>query len=118
MVICIVARVILGGGVGVGVGAPVAAKMSASCLIASMVWATKRVKGAAGVGFVRASDRRMAASVDASVEYIAGMAMLWVKKCTFLANCLPKKVQLFDKKRETSCMNIFEQEPVKRYGLH
>ena len=34
---CIVARVRLGGGLGVGVGAPVAAKMSASCRMASIV---------------------------------------------------------------------------------
>ena len=51
MVICIVARVILGGGVGVGVGAPVAAKMSASYRMASMVWEQngKRVRPVQGL---------------------------------------------------------------------
>ena len=54
----------LGGGVGVGVGEPVAAKMSASCWMASMVWAPKRAKGADGADFSRASARRLAASLD------------------------------------------------------
>ena len=79
MVICIVARVILGGGVGVGVGAPVAAKMSASCLMESMVWVPKRAKGAASVGYARASSRRLDASVDFSAEDTAGMAPVWGK---------------------------------------
>ena len=39
--ICIIARVCLGGGVGVGVGAPVAAKKLANCWMESMVWAPK-----------------------------------------------------------------------------
>ena len=76
MVSCIVARVRLGGGVGVGVGAPVASKMLASCRMASMVWVPKWVKGAAGAGFARASARRLAASVAASSEDISGMAPL------------------------------------------
>ena len=39
---CIVARVRLGGGVGVGVGATVAAKILASCRMAYMVWRLNR----------------------------------------------------------------------------
>ena len=64
-VIYIVARVRLGGRVGVGVGAPVAVKMSASCQKAYMVWAQKRVKGAVSAGFARASARCMDASMAA-----------------------------------------------------
>ena len=72
----IVARVrLVGGGVD-GVGAPVAAKMLASCRITFMVWAPKRAKGAAGAGFARASARHLAASMAASAEDISGMAPL------------------------------------------
>ena len=60
---CIVTRVRLGGGVWVGVGAPVAVKMSASFRMASMVWAPKQAKGAAGAIFVRTSARRLDASM-------------------------------------------------------
>ena len=83
--ICIVAWVRRGGGVWVGVGAPVAAKMLASCRVASMVWAPKRAKVAAGAGFARASDRRLDESVVALAEDIAGMAPLWGENCTVLA---------------------------------
>ena len=51
-----VARVCLVGWVGFG-GAPVAANMSAICRMASMVWAPKRAKGAAGAGFAWVSAR-------------------------------------------------------------
>ena len=73
---CIVSQVRLGGGVGFGVGVPVAAKILASCWMASMVWVQKRSKGAAGAGFSRASDRRLDASVATSAEDIAGMVPL------------------------------------------
>ena len=63
------------GWVGLG-GAPVAAKMLATCWMASMVWALKRAKGAAGAGFARASASRLAASVVALTEDTAGMALL------------------------------------------
>ena len=69
---------------GVGVGAPDAEKMSASCWMASMVWAQKRAKVAAGAELERASALRLAVSVAASAEDIAGMALLWVENCTFL----------------------------------
>ena len=65
---CIVERVHLGVGVVVGLSAPVASKMLASCQMISMVWAPKQVKGAAVAGFSRASDRRLAASVAALAE--------------------------------------------------
>ena len=42
---CIVVRVRLVDGVLVGVGAPVAAKISASCQMSSIVWASKQAKG-------------------------------------------------------------------------
>ena len=64
---------VIWGGLG---GAPVEAKMSASYRMASMVWAPKQTKGAAGSGFARASNRRLAASVAASVEDMTGMAPL------------------------------------------
>ena len=56
---CIVAWVLLG----VGVGAPVAAKMLAYCWIASMFWAPKQAKVAASVGLDRALARRLDASL-------------------------------------------------------
>ena len=74
---CISARVRLVGGVVVGVGAPVAAKIPASFQMASMVWASKRLKGAAGADFERASARRLAASVTELAEGIAGIVPLW-----------------------------------------
>ena len=59
-------------------GAPVvAANMLASFRMESIVGAPKREKGAAGAGFARASARRLAASVAASAEDMAGMAPLW-----------------------------------------
>ena len=79
-----VARVRLGGGVGFGGCAPVAAKMSDSFRMASMVWATKRAMGAAVTGFARASDRRLDASVAALEEDMDGMAPLWGKNWTVL----------------------------------
>ena len=79
-----VAQVRLGGGVGFGGCAPVAGNMSASCRMASMVWASKRAKVVAGAGFVRASERRLAASVAASAEDMAGMAQLWGENWTVL----------------------------------
>ena len=63
-------------------GVPVAVKFSANCRIAFMVWALKRAKGTAGVELVRASERRLAASVDALVEHVAGMAPLWGENYT------------------------------------
>ena len=74
---CIVARVRLVGGVVVGVDALVAAKIPASCWMASVVWAPKQDKGAVSTGFARDSARCMAASMSASAEDIAGMAPLW-----------------------------------------
>ena len=73
--ICTVVRVclVVWGGIG---GTPVAAKMSDSCRMASMVWELKQAKGTAGAGFARASARRLAASVAASTEEMAGMAPL------------------------------------------
>ena len=50
--------------------------MSANFRIASLVWAPKRSKGAAGAGLKRESARRLAASVAASTEDIAGMGLL------------------------------------------
>ena len=52
--ICTVVRVCLVGWLGFG-GVPVAAKMLASCRMASMVWAPNRAKGAAVAGFARDS---------------------------------------------------------------
>ena len=77
------ARVCLGGGVEVGVGAPVDAKMLANFQMASMVWAPKQEKGKAGAGLERASERRLDASVAALAEDIAGMAPLWGKTLLF-----------------------------------
>ena len=57
---CKAVRVCLVGWVEFG-GAPVSAKMLASCRMSSMVWAPKRANGAAGAGFARASARRLAA---------------------------------------------------------
>ena len=64
---CIYARVHLVGWIVVGVGAPVAAKMLASCQMAYMVWALNQSKGAAGAGFARVSARRLDAYVAASM---------------------------------------------------
>ena len=69
------------GGIG---GAPVAAKMLASCRMASMVWVPKRANDAASAGFARASARRQAASVAASANDMAGMAPLCGKNWTVL----------------------------------
>ena len=74
---CVAARVHLVGGVVVGVDALVAAKIPASCWMASVVWAPKQDKGAVSTGFARDSARCMAASMSASAEDIAGMAPLW-----------------------------------------
>ena len=73
---CIVERVRLGGGLGGGVGAPAATKISASCQMVSMVWAPKRAKGASIAVLERETARRLAASVSASAEDIAGMVPL------------------------------------------
>ena len=86
---CIVSQVCLRGGVGVGVGDPVAEKNSASCWISFMVWATKRAKCAASVVFERESARRLDASVAALAEYIVAMEPLWGGNCTFLEVCSP-----------------------------
>ena len=72
---CTVVRVCLVGWGGLG-GALVAENMSASCRMSSMVWAPKRANGAAGAGFARASARRLAASMAASAEDMAGMVPL------------------------------------------
>ena len=72
---CKVVRMCLVGWVGF-FGAPVVANMSASCWMVSMVWAPKRVKGAAGAGFTRASARRLSESVAASEEDMVEMAQL------------------------------------------
>ena len=50
-----------------------------------MVWALKRAKITAGVGLVRASERRLAASVDVSVEDIEVTAPLWGENYTVFA---------------------------------
>ena len=84
-----VVRVCLVGWVGFG-GAPVVAQMSASLRMVSMVWASKREKGAAGVGFARAPDRRLDASMAASAEDMAGMAPLWLKNWTILVMHSPR----------------------------
>ena len=57
-------------------GGLVAAKMLVSYRMASMVWAPKRSNGAAGARIARASAGRLAASVAASGEDMAGMAPL------------------------------------------
>ena len=77
MISCIVARVRLGGWFRGLCWCAGCSKMSASCWMASMAWASKRSKGAVGAGFARASDMRLAVSVSASAEDIAGMAPLW-----------------------------------------
>ena len=76
-----VVLVCLWGGVGVGVGALDTAKMLSNFLMASMVWAPKRARGAAGVGLARALARRIAASVAALAEYIVGMVPMCVCLC-------------------------------------
>ena len=70
---CTLVSVCLVGWGGLG-GAPVAAKMSVSCRMASMVWELKQAKGTAGAGFARASARRLAVSVAALAEEMDGMA--------------------------------------------
>ena len=67
------------GWVGFG-GAPVAAKISASCRMSYMVWAPKQAKGEAGAGFGRVSARHLATSVATLAENMAGMAPLCEKK--------------------------------------
>ena len=54
-----------------------------------MVWASNREKGVVGAGFARASARRLAAYVDASVEDITGMALLLGGDYTFLEMLSP-----------------------------
>ena len=81
---CLVVRVRLCG------GAPVVAKISASCLMASMVWAPKQAKGVAGEGFARAPTRRLVASMAASAEDMAGMAPLCGKNWTVLVMRSPR----------------------------
>ena len=71
-------------------GTPVVANMSASFRMASMVWAPKRAKGAAGAGFARASARRLVASVDVSAEDMAGMAPFCGKNWTVLEMRSPR----------------------------
>ena len=73
----------LGGGLGVGVDALVAEKNSANLRMASMIWAPKLAKDAAGAGLERAADRRLDASVAPLAEYIAVMALLWEKLYCF-----------------------------------
>ena len=79
----------LGGGLGVGVDALVAEKNSANLRMASMIWAPKLAKDAAGAGLERAADRRLDASVAALAEYIAVMALLWEKTVLFWLCVLP-----------------------------
>ena len=81
---CTVARVRLGGGVGFGGCVPVAENMSASCRMASMVWAPKQENSAAGAGFARASSRCLDVSVAALAKETAGMAPLWGKSAVAL----------------------------------
>ena len=90
MVSFVAARVRLVGRVVVGVGVPFAAKFSASCRMSSMVWAPKRAKGLAGAGFARALARRLALSVAALAEDIAGMAPLLGGNCTVLVMHSPR----------------------------
>ena len=87
---CTVARVCFMGGVGLRSGAPVVAKVSASCRMESMVWAPKWAMGAASAGFARASTRHLAASVAALVEDMAGMAPLCGKNLTVLVMRSPR----------------------------
>ena len=82
--ICTFARVRLGGGVGLGGCAPVAANMSASFRMASMIWAPKRAKGTTVAGFVRASARRLAAYVAVLADDMYVMAPLCGKNWTVL----------------------------------
>ena len=70
---CIVAQVSLGGGVGVDVSAPVAAKILANFWMTSMVWTPEGAKSAAGEGLDRELTRRLAVSVAVSAENIAVM---------------------------------------------
>ena len=86
---CTVVSVFLVGWVGFG-GARVAAKMSASFWMASMVWVPKRVKGPAGAGFARASTRRLAASMAVLEEEMTGMVPLWGENWTFLVMRSPR----------------------------
>ena len=87
---CTVVRVSLGGGVGFGGCAPVAANMLDNFRMASMVWAPKRAKGAAGAGFARTPARRMDASVAALTEDMDGMAPLWGENWTVLVMRSPR----------------------------
>ena len=70
---------------GVGVVVPAAEKMSADFQIASMVWAPKQAKGAAGAGLAKALARRLAESMAALAEDIAGMEPLCGKYSTVFA---------------------------------
>ena len=72
---CKVVWVYLVGSVGFGF-VSVSAKMSANFQMASMVWAPKRENFAAGAEFARASAKRLAASVAAPAEDMAGMGPL------------------------------------------
>ena len=58
--------------------------------MASMVWAPKRAKGAAGAGFARASTRRLTASMAASDEDIAGMVLCGEKLYFFGGALYPR----------------------------
>ena len=58
--------------------------------MADMIWVPKQAKGAAGAGFARALDRRLAASVVPSAEDIAGMALLCGKNSTVLVMRSPR----------------------------
>ena len=71
-------------------GVPVVSMMSASYRMASMVLAPKWAKGAAGAWFVRASARRLAASVAALTEDMAVMALLWWKNWTVWEMLFPR----------------------------
>ena len=69
---------------GIGVGVPVAAKISANFRIAPMVWMSKRAKGVGGAVLDRSSASCLAASVASLAEDIAVMAPLWRKTLLFL----------------------------------
>ena len=86
MLLC---RCAFGGGVGVGVGVMDAEKMSDNCLMASMIWAPKREKGAASAGLGRVLARPLATSVAESVEGIVGMAPLWGELYRFCCDPFP-----------------------------
>ena len=85
----VVVQVRVWGGVGVGVGVMDAEKMSDNCLMASMVWAPKREKGAASAGLGRVLARPLATSVAESVEDIVGMAPLWGELYCFCCDPFP-----------------------------